>query len=106
LHYPRHEQFIDLPVKCGRKCKIWKADFSRAFRQFVVDPHDYVLQCFRWRDDIYVDKRLIFGMRSSPQACQRITNFVDYILSKENIISINYIDDFGGVSKASEASSC
>lgn len=106
LHYPRHEQFIDLLVKCGRKCKIWKADLSPAFRQFAVDPHDYVLQCFKWRDDIYVDKRLIFGMRSSPQACQRITNFVNYILSKENIISINYIDDFGGVSTASEASSC
>jgi hypothetical protein len=45
-------------------------------------------------------------MRSSPQACQRITNFVNNILSKENIISINYIDDFGGVSAASEASSC
>lgn len=45
-------------------------------------------------------------MRSSPQACQQIANFVNYILSKENIISINYIDDFGGVSTASEASSC
>ncbi|CAC5406017.1 unnamed protein product [Mytilus coruscus] len=37
-------------------------------------------------------------MRSSPQACQRTTNAVSYMLWKSNIHTINYVDDFGGVS--------
>lgn len=103
LHYPRHEQFIELLLKSGKNCKIWKCDLSKAFRQFPVDPHDYAFQCFRWKEKIYVDKRLMFGMRSSPQACQRTTNYVNFILNLNGISCINYVDDFGGVSQAFNA---
>ena len=37
-------------------------------------------------------------MRSSPQACQRTTNAISYMIYKANICVINYVDDFGGVS--------
>ncbi|KAK6185744.1 hypothetical protein SNE40_007908 [Patella caerulea] len=37
-------------------------------------------------------------MRSSPQACQRTTNAVSYMLWNQSIYVVNYVDDFGGVS--------
>ena len=98
LYYPRHEEFIALLLNHGRGCAIWKLDLSRAFRQLVLDPHDLHLQGYEWRGQIFIDNRLIFGMRSSPQACQRTTNAVSYMLWKSNIHTINYVDDFGGVS--------
>ncbi|CAG2230882.1 unnamed protein product [Mytilus edulis] len=64
----------------------------------VLDPHDLHLQGYEWRGQIFIDNRLIFGMHSSPQACQRTTNAVSYMLWKSNIHTINYVDDFGGVS--------
>ncbi|CAC5407012.1 unnamed protein product [Mytilus coruscus] len=98
LYYPRHEEFIALLLNHGRGCAIWKLDLSRAFRQLVLDPHDLHLQGYERREQIFIDNRLIFGMRSSPQACQRTTNAVSYMLWKSNIHIINYVDDFGGVS--------
>lgn len=106
LQYPRHDKFIELLWKYGQGCHMFKIDLSKAFRQFAIDPRDYFLQCFEWKKQMYVDKRLIFGMRSSPQACQRSTNLVNFILSKQNISTINYIDDFGGVADPSLAHSC
>ncbi|CAC5408292.1 unnamed protein product [Mytilus coruscus] len=98
LYYPRHEEFIALLLNHGRGCAIWKLDLSRAFCQLVLDPHDLHLQGYEWRGQIFIDNRLIFGMRSSPQACQRTTNAVSDMLWKSNIHTINYVDDFGGVS--------
>ncbi|CAC5395923.1 unnamed protein product [Mytilus coruscus] len=97
----KHEEFIALLLNHGRGCAIWKLDLSRAFRQLVLhvlDPHDLHLKGYEWRGQIFIDNRLIFGMRSSPQACQRTTNAVSYMLWKSNIHTINYVDDFGGVS--------
>lgn len=103
LSYPRHEEFISLILKHGRGCGMWKLDLSREFRQLVLDPHDLHLQGYEWRDDIYIDNRLIFGMRSSPQACQRTTNAVSYMILQHNISVVNYVDDFGGVSSLESA---
>ena len=106
LQYPRHDKFIELLWKYGHGCHMFKIDLSKAFRQFPIDPRDYFLQCFTWKDSIYIDKRLIFGMRSSPQACQRTTNLVNFILSRQNIETINYLDDFGGVASPDRAEIC
>lgn len=65
-----------------------------------VDPHDLHLLGCKWKGQNYIDNRLIFGMRSSPQACQRITNVISYMLYSANISVVNYVDYFGGVSKS------
>lgn len=103
LMYPRHEEFISLLVRHGFGCAMWKLDLSRAFRQLVLDPHDLHLQGYEWKGDIYIDNRLIFGIRSSPQACQRTTNAVSYMLWKHGVHVVNYVDDFGGVSDSVSA---
>lgn len=100
LCYPRHDEFASLIVKFGQKCHIWKCDLSRAFKQLHVDPHDLHLLGCKWKGQHYIDNRLIFGMRSSPQACQQTTNAISYMLYSANISVVNYVDDFGGVSKS------
>lgn len=64
-----------------------------------VDPHDLHLLGCKWKGTNYIDNRLIFGMRSSPQACQRTTNVISNMLYSVNISVVNYVDYFGGVSK-------
>ena len=100
LCYPRHDEFVSLIVKFCQKCHIWKCDLSRAFTQLHVDPHDLHLLGCKWNGNNYIDNRLIFGMRSSPQACQRTTNAISYMLYSANISIVNYVDYFGGVSKS------
>jgi hypothetical protein len=100
LCYPRHDEFVSLIVKFGQKCHIWKCDLSRTFRQLHVDPHDLHLLGCKWKGKHYIGNRLIFGMRSSPQACQQTTNAISYMLYSANISLVNYVDDFGGVSKS------
>ena len=103
--YPRHEEFVSLLVKRKRLCVMWKLDLSRPFRQLVlhVDPHDFHLQGYEWKGKNYIDNRLIFGLRSPPQACQRITNVVTFMWRKSGIHTINYVNDFGGAITASSA---
>ncbi|XP_077998245.1 uncharacterized protein LOC144451315 [Glandiceps talaboti] len=80
--------------KHGPGCLLFKCDIRCCYRWIPVDPHDYHLLGFHWRDQLYFDTKLPFGLRSSAMACQRCTNALVYIYQKSGFDAINYIDDF------------
>jgi len=103
LTYPTVDSICDLIEQCGPECLIYKRDLKRAYRQFPVDPFDYPLLCYQWRDQLYCDVVLPMGLRSAAMACQRVTNAVSYICHEHGFNVLNYLDDFIGVEPASSA---
>ncbi|KAI8490524.1 cytoplasmic pattern recognition receptor signaling pathway in response to virus [Branchiostoma belcheri] len=97
LTLPSYDAFETLIRDKGPGCYMFKRDLRRAYRQIPVDPHDYYLLGYRWRDKLYYDSSFPFGLRTAAMACQRTTNAVTYIHAQQDHHCTNYIDDFGGV---------
>ena len=72
-----------------------KMNIAGAFRLIPVHPDDRHLLGMKWKDQVYIDMQLPFGLRSAPvlfngyaDALKRVIHFagVPYILQ--------YLDDF------------
>ena len=87
----------------GQGCLLFKRDLSQAFRQFPVDPADLDELGFEWRGDIYIDRVLAMGLRTTGIACQRATNIIVYICEKEGVDILNYFDDLGVAERKEKA---
>ena len=72
-----------------------KLDIKSAYRNIPVHPHDRPLLCTQWKDTIYLDTRLPFGLRSAPKLFTAIANTVLWIIWLNGVPwSIHYLDDF------------
>ena len=96
LHYPNVDNLVDIIKQKGPHCHIFKRDLRRAYRQIPLDPKNYNLVGFSWRQHIFVDKVLPMGLTSSAYICQRITTAVSFIVKSHGVDVINYLDDFAG----------
>ena len=63
-----------------------------------VDPFDYPLLGYSWRDKLFFDVRLPMGLRSAAMAYQRVTNAVCFMLLRVGCNVLSYLDDFMGIS--------
>ena len=68
-----------------------------------VDPGEIHMLAFNWRNHIYIDKTLPFGLRSAAYLCQRTTNMIRYLLKQRGVDIVNYIDDLGGADSPEKA---
>ena len=98
LTYPTVDDIAARIVKLGPGCLLFKRDLKRAYRQLPVDPFDYPLLGYSWRDKLFFDVRLPMGLRSAAMACQRFTNAVCFMLSRVGCNVLSYLDDFMGIS--------
>lgn len=73
---------------------LWKADLSRAYCQFRIDPLDTPLLAIKFNNKYYLDLCPSFGCRTSSAACQRVSNALAYILAQEGHIVLAYLDDY------------
>ena len=96
LTYPSIDDLIHIIWDKGPGCLLFKRDLSRAYRQIYVDPADYPLLGLSWRNCLFFDRVLPFGMRSAAMICQRTTNAIAYMFGNMGYSVINYLDDFGG----------
>ena len=56
----------------GQRVLIFKLDFSRWYRWFVLDPVSVIFFAVRWRGKIFLDTVLSFGNRGAALAAQRV----------------------------------
>ena len=68
-------------------------DVSRAYRNFVSDPLDWPLLCFKWRDSHYCDLSMPFGAWASSSHMQSVANCITEILRRQGIHCYMYLDD-------------
>ncbi|XP_077868109.1 uncharacterized protein LOC144357942 [Saccoglossus kowalevskii] len=90
--YPSIDNLVNLINSSGHDCMLFKCDI----RWIPVDPRDFHLLGITWRDHIFIDTKLPFGLRSSAMACQRCTNALMYVYHQAGYDAVNYIDDFAG----------
>ena len=68
-----------------------------------MDPYDYPLLGYSWRDQLCLDVCLLMGLHSATMACQRVTNAVCFMLSKSGSAVLSYLDNFMGISAPTTA---
>ena len=104
LTYPTVDDIADRIVQLGTGCLLFKWDPKRAYCQLPVDPFNYPLLGYLWRDKLYFDVHLPMELCSAAMACQHVTNAVCFILSQSDCQVLSYLDDFMGISPPSTAS--
>ena len=98
LTYPTVDDIADRIVQLGPGCLLFKRDLKHTYRPLPVDPLDYPLLGYSWRDRLFSDVCLPMGLRSAAMACQRVTNAVCFMLSQAGCDVLSYLDDFIGIS--------
>lgn len=93
---PSISDLVERIKQQGKGCFLWKADLTRAYRQWRVDPLDTPFLGMKVEDGYYLDLCPPFGCRSSAAICQKIANAVTYIMGKKNCYTIAYLDDYAG----------
>lgn len=88
--------------ECGQGALVWKADLARAYRQMRVDPLDAPLLGLKVGQCYYLDRCPAFGCKTSSAACQRLSNAVVYMLAKQVIHILAYLDDYCSCDKSLE----
>ena len=100
-HYASVEEVCAMVLEIGQGAVIYKRDLRQAYRQFPVDPADYYLLGYFWKEQYYFDTVLAMGQRNAGAGCSRITNALMYIHSKQGYKGGSYLDDLIGVSPPS-----
>ena len=64
LTYPTIDTLTSIIISKGPGALMFKTDLSRAYKQLFVDPRSIHMLAFKWKNCIYIDKTLPFGLRS------------------------------------------
>ncbi len=93
------QSFEDAMQMMARKppsTQMVKIDVKSAFRLIPVREADQHLLGMKWKGSYYVDKRLPFGLSTSPPIWERFSRMIHWILeqalSPDHIV--HYVDDF------------
>jgi hypothetical protein len=63
----------------GRRLQMFKFDFARYYRQFLVDPSQSPFLCIMWRGKKYADRSWSFGNRGACMGSQRFSAAVAWL---------------------------
>ena len=95
LYYITVDHAIHSIVKSGPNTLLAKIDIKSAFRVIPVHPADRYLLAMRWREKIYIDSCLPFGLRSVPKLFNILADLLSWIASQRGVSCIlHYLDDF------------
>ena len=90
---------IDTAIKhiltTGPGTLLAKVDIKNAFRLLPVHPADRHMLAMKWNNQVYIDTRLPFGLRSAPKLFNILADFLSWILESKGVSPIlHYLDDF------------
>ena len=95
LSYITVDDAIDEICSIGPDCLLAKIDIKNAFHLLPVHPADRHLLGMEWRDLVYVDNCLQFGLRSAPRLFNLLAELLSWIVQSKGVsFSIHYLDDF------------
>ena len=80
LTYPTVDDIAECIVQLGPGCLLSKLDLKRAYRQLPVDPFDYPLLGYSWRDKLFL-----------TSDCQWVSGAAATVLCKSNANEIRRI---------------
>ena len=72
-----------------------KIDIESAYRLIPVHPEDRFLLGVNWRDQVYIDPMLPFGLRSAPKIFNAVADALEWCLRADVIRHVfHYLHDF------------
>ena len=82
-------------ISLGPGTHLAKIDIKSAFRLIPVHPADRHLLAMKWREAIYIDTCLPFGLRSAPKIFNVLADLLEWILLNQGVSFImHYLDDY------------
>ena len=82
-------------VSMGQGAMLAKVDIKSAYRIVPVHPDDRPLLGMMWKEALYVDSALPFGLRSAPKIFTSIADALEWRLKRIGIQQVfHYLDDF------------
>ena len=95
LEYTSVDVAASLVERCGRNAWMAKLDLQSAYRMVPVHPYDRPLLAIKWRDRVYEDHALPFGLRSAPKIFTAVADGLAWALIQSGItVMLHYLDDF------------
>ncbi len=104
VHYQTIEDALEIVRKLGKNCFLAKSDISEAFRLLPLNPSQYHLMGFTWRNNYYFDKCLPMGCSSSCRLFESFSDSIVHILKTKYEVEyiIKVLDDFLFLSKSEQ----
>ncbi len=95
LSYTTVDEIARRSVQLGTGALLAKIDIEAAYRLIPVHPGDRPLQAMTWKDQIFIDPMLPFGLRSAPKIFNAVADALNWHLQQRGIPDIyHYLDDF------------
>ena len=95
LTYITVDTAIEQIMALGKGTLLAKTDIKSAFRLLPVHPADRHLLAMKWRQQLYIDTCLPFGLRSAPKLFNVLADLLTWILEQNGVQPImHYLDDF------------
>ena len=95
LRYTTVEDVASVAAQLGPHTLMAKIDIESAYRLIPVHPEDRFLLGVNWRDQVYIDPMLPFGLRSAPKIFNAVADALEWCLRADGIRHVfHYLDDF------------
>ena len=95
LSYASVDDAVQEIMKRGKGTKLAKVDVEHAYRNIPVHREDRLLLAMCWKEGIYLDTVLPFGLRSAPKIFSAVADALEWILAHHGVTAVmHYLDDF------------
>ncbi len=95
LHYSGIDAAIAMVGRLSPGCQLAKLDLQHAYRVVPVHPDDWHLLGMQWRQQVFLDVALPFGLRSAPKIFSALADALLWSMTCRGIQEgIHYLDDF------------
>ena len=88
LKYITVDQVAQQAVRLGKGSLLAKIDIKAAYRLVPVSPYQRHYLGMSWKNQIYVDSMLPFGLRSAPKIFNAIADALEWCISKGGVTTI------------------
>lgn len=89
------DDVVQQVLSLGKGTLLAKIDIESAFRNVPVHPDDRHLLGMKWKDEVFVDTVLPFGLRSEPKIFNTIADALQWIAKHRGIAYLeHFLDDF------------
>ena len=95
LQYASIDDAANIISELGQGTKLAKVDIAHVYRNIPVYPTDRLVLGMQWENNVFIDKVLPFGLRSTPKIFCAISDALEWILHTKGVLAcLHYIDDF------------
>lgn len=95
LQYSTVDKAVEIVKILGTDVQLVKLNIKDAYRIVPIHPADLPFLGIRWRDNVYIDRALPFGLRSGLKLFTAVADLIAWVLACQGVMhQLHYLDDF------------